>query len=228
MRVLDVVAADGVGEDGRVLRLAGAVEAASEHPVGRAVAAAASSGPARCPPVDGFANVAGARRAGRGRAGTPSWSAGRGCSRDVAHGTAARPDSRRPRTRPRRTGRTAVAVGWDGSRARPCSSSPTPSSRPPPRRSRQLRDLGLTPMLLTGDNEAAARDGGRAGRHRADASIAEVLPADKVAVVRRLQAEGTGRRHGRRRRQRRRRAGARPTWAWPWAPAPTSRSRPAT
>ena len=85
-------------------------------------------------------------------------------------------------------GRTAVArrVGRRGARA--CSSSPTPSSRRRPRPSRALRALGLRPVLLTGDNEATAR--AVAAEVGIDEVIAEVLPADKADVVRRLQAEG--------------------------------------
>ena len=84
-------------------------------------------------------------------------------------------------------GQTAVAAAWDGARAA-CSSSPTPSSRPRPRRSRSLQALGLRPVLLTGDNEATAR--AVAAEVGIDEVIAEVLPADKADVVRRLQAEG--------------------------------------
>jgi Cu+-exporting ATPase len=52
----------------------------------------------------------------------------------------------------------------------------------------QLRDLGLTPVLLTGDNETVARS--VAGQVGIDQVIAGVLPQEKVGVVRRLQAEG--------------------------------------
>ena len=71
-----------------------------------------------------------------------------------------------------------------------CSSSPTPSSRPAPRRSRELRDLGLRPVLLTGDNAAAAQAVGREVGIAPQDVVAGVLPAGKVDVVRRLQAEG--------------------------------------
>ena len=84
-------------------------------------------------------------------------------------------------------GRTAVAVGWDGQtrgvlvvadEAKPSSSEAV----------RQLRALGLTPIMLTGDNEAAARTIAR--QVGIDKVIAEVLPQEKVATIKRLQADG--------------------------------------
>jgi len=84
-------------------------------------------------------------------------------------------------------GRTAVAVGWDGA-ARAVlvvSDAVKPTSAEAVRR---LRALGLTPVLLTGDNQAVAAS--VAAEVGIDEVIAEVLPEDKVAVVRRLQAEG--------------------------------------
>src|SRR5690606_15366180 len=84
-------------------------------------------------------------------------------------------------------GRTAIAVGWDG-RARAVlvvSDVVKPTSA---EAVAELRRLGLTPILLTGDNEKAAR--AVAAEVGIDEVIAEVLPADKVDVVKRLQAEG--------------------------------------
>ena len=84
-------------------------------------------------------------------------------------------------------GRTAVAVGWDGQtrgvlvvadEVKPTSSEAV----------RQLRALGLTPIMLTGDNEAAARTIAR--QVGIDKVIAEVLPQEKVATIKRLQADG--------------------------------------
>ena len=127
----------------------------------------------------------------------------------------------------RRGAATAVVVGWTARRARCSSVADTvkPTSRR--RRSRRLRALGLDAVLLTGDNAATRQAVGRAVGHRAT-SIAEVMPADKVAVVERLQAAGPGGGHGRRRGQRRRRAGpGRPRHRDGHA-APTSPSRPAT
>ncbi len=86
-----------------------------------------------------------------------------------------------------RQGRTAVAVGWDG-RARAIlvvADTVKPTSA---EAVAQLRALGLKPVLLTGDNEAVAR--AVAAEVGIDEVIAEVLPKDKLDVVRRLQSEG--------------------------------------
>jgi Cu+-exporting ATPase len=88
-------------------------------------------------------------------------------------------------------GSTAIAVGWDG-QARGVvvvADAVKPTSKEAIAR---LRALGLTPVLLTGDNRAVARTVAReVGIHPGpDTVIAEVLPADKVDVVKRLQAEG--------------------------------------
>jgi Cu+-exporting ATPase len=84
-------------------------------------------------------------------------------------------------------GMTAVAVGWDGQARGIIALSDTlkPSSR---EAIRLLRELGLTPILLTGDNERAAK--AVAAQAGIDRVIANVLPADKAAVVARLQSEG--------------------------------------
>jgi Cu+-exporting ATPase len=84
-------------------------------------------------------------------------------------------------------GHTAVAVGWDG-RARGVLVVADTVKDTSAEAVRRLRELGLTPILLTGDNERSAR--AVAAQVGIDAVVAEVLPADKVAVVKRLQAEG--------------------------------------
>ena len=87
------------------------------------------------------------------------------------------------------TGGTAVAVGWDGA-ARGIvvvADAVKPTSA---EAIAQLRGLGLRPVLLTGDNEAVARSVAAEVGIDADAVYADVLPADKVDVVKRLQAEG--------------------------------------
>jgi Cu+-exporting ATPase len=85
------------------------------------------------------------------------------------------------------SGRTAVAVGWDG-RARGLLVVADTVKDTSAEAVARLRSLGLRPVLLTGDNEAAAR--AVAAEVGIDEVIAEVLPADKVRVVRDLQAEG--------------------------------------
>ena len=92
---------------------------------------------------------------------------------------ATRRDSSGHDRRPRRLGRRTSAR---------CSSSPTPSSPTSADAIAALRGLGLDPVLLTGDNDRAAR--AVADQVGIDEVIADVLPADKVDVVRRLQAEG--------------------------------------
>ncbi len=176
MRLVDVVPAAGEDAD-EVLRFAGALEAASEHPVARAIAEAA---PAPLPPVAGFTSHAGLGVEGvvGGRAvliGRPALLADRGIA--LPPELAAVPAD----------GRTTVAVAWGGT-ARgvlAVADAVKPTSRDAIAR---LKRLGLRPVLLTGDNAATAR--AVAEEVGIDEVIAEVLPADKVAVVRRLQDEG--------------------------------------
>jgi Cu+-exporting ATPase len=187
MRLVDVVPAAGVDAD-ELLRLAGALEAASEHPIARAVAAGAADRVGPLPGVEGFTNLEGlgvqgvvdgsAVLVGRSRL-LADWSQPLG------------EDLQRVTAEAEASGRTAVAVAWDG-RARgvlTVADSVKPTSAAAVR---QLRALGLTPVLLTGDNrrvaEAVAREVGiDVGPQTV---LAEVLPADKLAVVQRLQAEG--------------------------------------
>ncbi|MFH9082999.1 heavy metal translocating P-type ATPase [Streptomyces sp. NPDC017673] len=169
------------GEDEKeLLRLAGALEHASEHPVARAVAAGAEERAGALPPVEHFENVPG--RGVRGRVDGREVAVGRlydDLPREVAH--AAREAERE--------GRTAVVAGWDG-RARGVLAVADAVKDTSAGAIRELRALGLTPVLLTGDNrtvaEAVARTVGIDSAH----VFAEVLPEDKVDVVRRLQREG--------------------------------------
>jgi len=164
-----------------VLRLAAALEAGSEHPVARAIV---SGAPAGLPPVDDFANLPGlgvqgvvdghAVVVGRPRL-LAEW------AQHLPAELAAVLDEAEA------VGHTAVAVGWDG-RARGVVVVADTVKETSAEAVRRLRELGLTPILLTGDNERSAR--AVAGLVGIDEVIAEVLPADKVAVVQRLQAEG--------------------------------------
>ncbi|MCT2278788.1 heavy metal translocating P-type ATPase [Micromonospora chalcea] len=182
MTLVDVLPAEG--EDAaELLRLAGALEAASEHPIARAVAdGAAEAGP--LPAVTGFANAEGLGVAGAvdGRevvVGRLRLLRERGL--DVPEEVA------RAATGAEAAGRTAVLAGWDG-RARgvlAVADVVKPTSRAAVAR---LRELGLTPVLLTGDNATVAK--AVAAEVGIDEVIAEVLPADKVDVVERLQGEG--------------------------------------
>lgn len=179
MAVHDVVAAEG--EDAaEVLRLAGSLEHASEHPIARAVAAAAGD----LLPVEGFTSRAGLGVEGvvDGHAvvvGRPSLLA------DWAQHLPE--DLDRAVRDAQASGRTPVAVGWDG-RARGVVVVGDTVKETSAEAVRMLRDLGLTPYLLTGDNEAAAR--AVAQQVGIDHVVADVLPADKVDVVKRLQDEG--------------------------------------
>ncbi|MFD6715805.1 carbonate dehydratase [Micromonospora sp. TSRI0369] len=182
MALAEVLPADG--EDAaELLRVAGALEAASEHPIARAVAeGAAEAGP--LPPVGEFANAEGLGVTGtvEGRTvvvGRARLLRERGL--DVPEEVA------RAATGAEAAGRTAILAGWDG-RARgvlAVADAVKPTSRTAVAR---LRELGLTPVLLTGDNATVAR--AVAEEVGIDEVIAEVLPAEKVAVIERLQGEG--------------------------------------
>jgi P-type Cu+ transporter len=166
-----------------MLRLAGALEHASEHPIGRAIAArAAEAGP--LPPVTSFDNHGGSGVTGivEGHAvagGRYNW---------LREGALDAPDElRQAADDAEADGKTAVWVAVDG-RIRAVivvSDTIKQSSRAAVA---ELRDLGLTPMLLTGDNRRAAHAVAR--QVDIDEVIAEVLPADKVETIKRLQDEG--------------------------------------
>ncbi len=186
MQLVDAVPADG-GDPATLLRLAGAVEHASEHPVGQAVVAGAADrlGDAALPSVEAFAATAGMGVAGvvDGHAvvaGRPAWLESEWSQPlDAALRTVVE--------RAESEGRTTVAVGWDGTARGVLVVSDTvkPTSR---QAVSELEALGLRPVLLTGDNARAARTVAR--EVGIDEVVAEVLPADKVAVVERLQGEG--------------------------------------
>ncbi|MFB6394496.1 heavy metal translocating P-type ATPase [Polymorphospora sp. 2-325] len=176
MTLVDTVAADGEDPE-RVRRLAAAVEAASEHPIGRAVAAAV---PGPLPPVTGFAAVEGLGV--RGTVDGHEVVAGRAAFAGELPGALAAAAAEAESA-----GRTVVIVGWD-QRVRGLlvvADTVRPTSR---QAVTALRGLGLTPVLLTGDNAAAAR--AVADEVGIDEVFAGVMPAGKVDVVRRLQERG--------------------------------------
>ncbi|MFJ8094079.1 heavy metal translocating P-type ATPase [Streptomyces griseofuscus] len=179
MTLQTVYAADGEDEQ-ELLRLAGALEHASEHPVARAVAAGAEERVGTLPAVEHFENVPG--RGVRGRVDGREVAVGR-LYDDVPEELA------RAAAEAEREGRTAVLAGWDG-RARGVLAVADAIKETSAAAIRELRALGLTPVLLTGDNRTVAESVARAVGIDAAHVYAEVLPEDKVDVVRRLRAEG--------------------------------------
>ncbi|WP_229382262.1 heavy metal translocating P-type ATPase [Microbacterium schleiferi] len=197
MTLVDV--APSPGEDAaEVLRLAGAVESASEHPIAQAIAAAArrtedgtdsavaaddATAANRLPAVESFSSVAG--RGATGVAGRAvvvgslgllaDWSV-----RQDAEITAAV-------ERAGENGMTAVVVAWDGQARGVLTVADSVKASSADAVSR-LRTLGLEPILLTGDHEAVARRvGDEVGIREV---IAGVLPAEKSAQIEQLQARG--------------------------------------
>ena len=183
MTLVNVVTEPGTDAD-ELLRLAGALEDASEHPIAQAIAKGATQQTGTLPTVEGFTNLEGKGVQGvvDGHAlivGRESllaeWSLR--LSAEVAAAKAQAESE----------GKTVVAVGWDGAARGILIVADTvkPTSK---EAIAQLKALGLTPVLLTGDNEAVARQ--IAAEVGIDQVIAEVLPKDKVDVVTRLQGEG--------------------------------------
>lgn len=179
MSLVSVHTAEGEDED-EVLKLAGALENASEHPIARAVTQAAGD----VPPVEDFQNVE-----GLGVQGVVNAHAVLVGRERLLNDWSVKLDARLTEAKQaaERQGRTAVLVAWDG-KARGVlvvADTMKPTSK---EAVEGLRGLGLRPVLLTGDNRAAAE--AVAAEVGIDEVIAEVLPADKVDVVKRLQDEG--------------------------------------
>jgi Cu+-exporting ATPase len=186
MRLVEVIPAAGT-QDTELLRLAGALEDASEHPVATAIADGARERVGELPPVESFVSAQGLGVHGvvDGRAvaaGRVAW---------LAEEWAQPLDDalRQARVDAESAGRTVIAVGWDGvargllvvaDTVKPTSAQAIA----------ELRGLGLRPVLLTGDNAAAARAiAAEVGIDPADV-IAEMLPAEKLATVADLQGQG--------------------------------------
>ncbi|MFF7367271.1 heavy metal translocating P-type ATPase [Streptomyces tricolor] len=179
MSLRAVHVADGEDEK-ELLRLAGALEHASEHPVARAIAAGAEERTGTLPAVEHFENVPG--RGVRGRVEGREVAVGR------LYDTLPEELARAAREA-EREGRTAVVAGWDG-RARGVLAVADAVKETSAEAVRELRALGLTPVLLTGDNRTVAEAVARTVGIDPAQVFAEVLPEDKVDVVRRLQREG--------------------------------------
>jgi P-type Cu+ transporter len=184
MSLIDVAVADGVDRR-EALRVVGALEGASEHPIGRAIAAGARE-VGTLPPVEDFANHPGLGVEGviEGRsvvAGRPAL---------LAAWSLTLPDTLEQTVRAEEAlGRTVIAAGWDGTARALFVVSDTVKATSGEAIDR-LRGLGLRPVLLTGDNRATAATVAAQVGISADDVIAEVLPADKVDVVKRLQDDG--------------------------------------
>ncbi|MBB4140658.1 heavy metal translocating P-type ATPase [Microbacterium invictum] len=183
MTVLDVIPATGETRED-VLRLAGAVEDASEHPIAQAIAKAATQQTGPLSAVESFQNIE-----GRGVTGIVDGHAVLVGRTSLLEDWAIHPGDTfiAAKTAAEAHGQTAVLVGWDGAargvlvvadQVKPTSAHAIT----------QFRQLGLTPILLTGDNATVAAH--IAAQVGIDQVIADVLPADKVDVVTGLQADG--------------------------------------
>ena len=208
MGVRDVVVAND--EDATdVLRVAGALEDFSEHPIAKAIADAARKRHGDLPRVEGFENIAGRgvqgvvhAVSGSGSGSDSSGSDGGSGSDGVEPGRATvvgrpalladwsaplTPELEAAMTAAADRGETAIAVAWDGA-ARGIITVADEVKDSSAQAVSQLRGLGLTPVLLTGDNERVART--VAGQVGIDEVVADVLPQDKVAHIARLQEQG--------------------------------------
>jgi len=188
MSVTAVVADPGVPSDesDEALLLAGAVEDASEHPIGQAIARAAAARFGGLPPITGFASLPGAGVRGQAKGRDVTVGSLRLLSEQSIDVSAA---LREAVDAAEDSARTPVLVGWDGrahavvvvaDRLRPTAASAVA----------RLRGLGLRPVLLTGDNERAALAVARQAGIEADDVFAGVRPEGKAAAIKELQATG--------------------------------------
>ncbi|GHH46770.1 heavy metal translocating P-type ATPase [Streptomyces candidus] len=183
MTLLDVHLADNATETD-VLRLAGALENASEHPIARAVAVGAVERTGPLPTPEDFANVP-----GLGVQGVVDGHAVLvGRTRLLADWSIPLPAAlERAKADAEAAGRTAIAVAWDGE-ARAVLTVADAVKDTSAEAVTRLKALGLTPILLTGDNRAVAE--AVAAEVGIEEVIADVMPEDKVATVKSLQSEG--------------------------------------
>ena len=183
MTLTDVVTDEGT-DRAELLRLAGAVEDFSEHPIAQAIAKGATQEVGELPTLSDFTNVE-----GKGVRGTVEGRAVVVGRESLLAETqmALSPAVAAAKAEAEEQGKTVVAIGWDGiargilvvaDTVKPTSAEAVAA----------MKALGLTPVLLTGDNEAVARQ--IAAEVGIAEVIAEVLPSEKVDVVSRLQREG--------------------------------------
>ncbi|QOV98921.1 heavy metal translocating P-type ATPase [Rhodococcus pyridinivorans] len=189
MTLREVVADDGENAD-EVLRYAGALESASEHPIARAVSDAAADRFGGLHQVEDFTNVEGLGVQGVLVEGDTSRAVLVGRPKLLADWSQHLSEKlQQAFEQAQKSGGTAIAVGWNG-KARGIvvvADAVKPTSA---KAVAELRELGLRPILLTGDNAAVAHTvAAEVGIDEADV-IADVLPTDKVDVVERLQREG--------------------------------------
>ncbi|WP_061295599.1 heavy metal translocating P-type ATPase [Herbidospora cretacea] len=177
MRVTDVIAGEAESTDD-VLRRAGALENASEHPIAKAIVAAAHDKLGTLPEVSTFEGTAGLGVSGEVE----------GVQVTVGRTELPVPDDlERAFADAESRGRTAVTVGWDGRIRGVIAVADTvkPTSADGVAR---MRELGLAPVLLTGDNDRAAQAiAGQVGITDVESGV---LPSGKVDVIKRLQQEG--------------------------------------
>ncbi len=185
MTLLDVIAAPGEDPD-QVIWLAGAVEDASEHPIAQAVARGAVQRTGVLPQVHSFTSLPGLGV--QGNADGHTVLVGR---RQVLTepGSLMPAELEQAMAAAEADGRSAVVVGWDG-HARGVLVIADAVKATSAEAVGQLRRLGLTPILLTGDHSTVARAVAAEVGIDADKVYAGVLPQDKVDVVTRLQREG--------------------------------------
>ena len=183
MTLTDVITEAGVDRD-ELLRLAGALEDSSEHPIAQAIAKGATQEVGQLPTPEDFANVEGKGVQGIVE-GTPVVVGRESLLADWSQKLS--PEVAQAKAQAEGEGKTVVAIGWDGAARGILVVADTvkPTSA---EAIRGLKEIGLTPVLLTGDNEAVARQ--IAAEVGIEEVIAEVLPKDKVDVVTRLQSEG--------------------------------------
>ncbi|MFF1255250.1 heavy metal translocating P-type ATPase [Streptomyces sp. NPDC058321] len=183
MTLLATHVADGT-DTGEVLRVAGALEHSSEHPIAQAIADGAREKVGELGVVEDFAGLPGLGVQGI----VDGHAVLVGRAKLLGEWEIRLPaELERARAEAEAAGRTAVAVAWDG-QARAVLEVADAVKDTSAEAVRRLRGLGLTPILLTGDNEAVARS--VAAEVGIDEVIAEVMPQDKVDVVKRLQGDG--------------------------------------